>query len=88
MGLLYVPIFRISSRAGIVQPPAGREDQRRCFAHLSRRASHDGHDSRGARAYLWGFADTIRAGMEGRENPQLFFGRLYNYRGPRYFFPQ
>ncbi|MGD1081781.1 MAG: hypothetical protein ABR881_25975 [Candidatus Sulfotelmatobacter sp.] len=39
------------------------------------------------RAYLWGFADTIRAGMEGREDPQLFFGRLYNYRGPRYFFP-
>ena len=23
------------------------------------------------RAYLWGFADTIRAGMEGRESPQL-----------------
>ena len=39
------------------------------------------------RAYLWGFADTIRAGMEGREDPQLFFGRLYHYRGPRYFFP-
>jgi tetratricopeptide (TPR) repeat protein len=39
------------------------------------------------RAYLWGFADTIHAGMEGREDPQLFFGRLYNYRGPRYFFP-
>ena len=39
------------------------------------------------RAYLWGFADTIRAGMEGRESPQLFFGRLYHFRGPRYFFP-
>ncbi|MGB6496915.1 MAG: hypothetical protein WA853_08350 [Candidatus Acidiferrum sp.] len=39
------------------------------------------------RAYLWGFADTIRAGIEGRESPQLFFGRVYHYRGPRYFFP-
>jgi tetratricopeptide (TPR) repeat protein len=39
------------------------------------------------RAYLWGFADTIRAGMEGRENPQLFFGRLYHYKAPAYFFP-
>ena len=39
------------------------------------------------RAYLWGFADTIRAGMEGRESPQLFFGKVYDFRGPRYFFP-
>src|SRR5450432_1556508 len=39
------------------------------------------------RAYLWGFADTIRAGMEGREIPQLFFGTEYDFRGPRYFFP-
>ena len=39
------------------------------------------------RAYLWGFADTIRAGLEGRENPQLFFGRVYYFRGPKYFFP-
>jgi hypothetical protein len=39
------------------------------------------------RAYLWGFADTIRAGMEGRENPQLFFGRVYQFRAPKYFFP-
>ena len=23
------------------------------------------------RAYLWGFADTIRAGMEGRERPSI-----------------
>ena len=23
------------------------------------------------RAYLWGFADTIRAGMEGRESPSI-----------------
>lgn len=39
------------------------------------------------RAYLWGFADTIRAGMEGRESPKLFFGKIYHFRGPRYFFP-
>ncbi len=39
------------------------------------------------RAYLWGFADTIRAGMEGRESPKLFFGQVYHFRGPRYFFP-
>jgi tetratricopeptide (TPR) repeat protein len=38
------------------------------------------------RAYLWGFADTIRAGMEGRADPQLIFGRLYVRKGPRYFF--
>src|ERR1700723_3020315 len=28
------------------------------------------------RAYLWGFADTIHAGMEGRPFPQLAFGRV------------
>lgn len=39
------------------------------------------------RAYLWGFADTIRAGIEGRESLQLFFGKVYRNRGPRYFFP-
>ena len=39
------------------------------------------------RAYLWGFADTIHAGLEGRENPQLFLGRLYHLKAPRYFFP-
>lgn len=39
------------------------------------------------RAYLWGFADTIHAGLEGREDPQLFFGRLYHLKAPRYFFP-
>lgn len=39
------------------------------------------------RAYLWGFADTIRAGMEGRSYPQLIFGRVYVRRGPKYFFP-
>jgi hypothetical protein len=39
------------------------------------------------RAYLWGFADTIRAGMEGRLSPQTFFGKLYVRKGPWYFFP-
>src|SRR5271156_1041877 len=39
------------------------------------------------RAYLWGFADTVRAGMEGRLNPQLIFGKFYLRKGPRYFFP-
>ncbi len=39
------------------------------------------------RAYLWGFADTIRAGMEGRESPKLFFGRQYHFKGPKHFFP-
>jgi hypothetical protein len=39
------------------------------------------------RAYLWGFADTVHAGMEGRPNPQLIFGRLYVRKGPKYFFP-
>jgi hypothetical protein len=39
------------------------------------------------RAYLWGFADTIRAGMEGRPFPQLIFGRIYINKGPKYFFP-
>jgi tetratricopeptide (TPR) repeat protein len=39
------------------------------------------------RAYVWGFADTIRAGLEGREFPVLAFGRSYLKTGPKYFFP-
>jgi len=39
------------------------------------------------RAYLWGFADTIIAGMEGRPNNQVFMGRTYYRKGPKYFFP-
>ena len=39
------------------------------------------------RAYVWGFADTIRVGWEGREIPQLFLGRVYGFRAPKYFFP-
>ena len=39
------------------------------------------------RAYIWGFADTIRAGLEGRVEPIRAFGRAYIGTGPRYFFP-
>jgi len=39
------------------------------------------------RAYIWGFADTIRAGLEGRASSQLAFGRLYYNKAPWYFFP-
>jgi len=39
------------------------------------------------RSYLWGFADTVHAGMEGRLAPQLAFGRMYPRKGPSYFFP-
>ena len=38
------------------------------------------------RTYLWGFADTVRTGLEGRESFQLFVGTVYHSRGPRYFF--
>lgn len=38
------------------------------------------------RAYLWGLADTIRAGVEGRSIPLYFFGRRYE-KQPFYFFP-
>ena len=39
------------------------------------------------RAYVWGFADTIRAGLEGRADPITAFGRAYIGSAPRYFFP-
>jgi hypothetical protein len=39
------------------------------------------------RAYIWGFADTIRAGLEGRAYTQLAFGHLYYNKAPWYFFP-
>jgi tetratricopeptide (TPR) repeat protein len=39
------------------------------------------------RAYIWGFADTVRAGLEGRVIPITAFGRPYLGTGPRYFFP-
>jgi hypothetical protein len=39
------------------------------------------------RAYVWGLADTVRAGMEGRGIPVYFLGNVYTDRGPVYFFP-
>jgi len=39
------------------------------------------------RAYVWGLADTVRAGMEGRGIPVYFLGHVYTDRGPVYFFP-
>jgi len=39
------------------------------------------------RAYIWGFADTIRAGLEGRADPITAFGRAYLASAPRYYFP-
>jgi len=39
------------------------------------------------RAYIWGFADTIRAGIEGRVETRLFYGRIYYGKVPPYFFP-
>jgi hypothetical protein len=39
------------------------------------------------RAYTWGLADTLRAGVEGRAASRLAFGRLYYIKVPRYFFP-
>jgi tetratricopeptide (TPR) repeat protein len=38
------------------------------------------------RAYVWGLADTIRAGVEGRENRIFFLGRLYPNRGPASYY--
>ena len=39
------------------------------------------------RAYIWGLADTIRAGVEGRAIPVLAFGSAYYAKAPFYFFP-
>jgi hypothetical protein len=39
------------------------------------------------RAYIWGFADTVRAGLEGRFTPITAFGHYYWGSGPKYFFP-
>lgn len=40
------------------------------------------------RAYIWGLADTVRAGIEGRGIPVLLFGRTYrDSQAPAYFFP-
>jgi hypothetical protein len=39
------------------------------------------------RSYIWGLADTIRAGVEGRAIPILAFGKQYYATAPFYFFP-
>jgi hypothetical protein len=39
------------------------------------------------RAYIWGMADTIRAGVEGRAIQVRAFGTSYYSKGPWYFFP-
>jgi tetratricopeptide (TPR) repeat protein len=39
------------------------------------------------RPYIWGLADTIRGGIEGRLETRLFYGRLYYGNPPKYFFP-
>ena len=39
------------------------------------------------RAYVWGLADTIRAGAEGRAIQVRAFGNIYYSRAPLYFFP-
>jgi len=39
------------------------------------------------RAYIWGLADTVRAGLEGRVIPITAFGHAYIDRGPKYYFP-
>jgi len=39
------------------------------------------------RAYIWGFADTIRVGLQGQAIPLTAFGRPYWKTGPKYFFP-
>jgi hypothetical protein len=39
------------------------------------------------RPYIWGLADTIRAGAEGRAIPILAFGSMYYSKGPFYYFP-
>lgn len=39
------------------------------------------------RAYLWGLADIIRAGVEGRQDVMYVFGKLVYGTTPWYFFP-
>ena len=39
------------------------------------------------RSYIWGLADTIRAGVEGRAIPVLAFGQQFYSKAPFYFFP-
>ena len=39
------------------------------------------------RSYLWGLADILHVGVEGRVTPIFFMGRIYMQRAPFYFFP-
>ena len=39
------------------------------------------------RAYIWGLADTVRAGLEGRAIQVRAFGTIYYSKAPFYFFP-
>lgn len=39
------------------------------------------------RSYLWGLADILHVGVEGRVTPIFFMGRTYMQRPPFYFFP-
>ena len=39
------------------------------------------------RAYLWGLADTVRAGVEGRVETRVFYGRIYFGRVTKLFYP-
>jgi hypothetical protein len=39
------------------------------------------------RSYLWGLADILHVGIEGRITPVYFLGRTYEKRAPIYFFP-
>jgi tetratricopeptide (TPR) repeat protein len=39
------------------------------------------------RSYLWGLADILHVGVEGRVTPIFFMDRLYVERAPFYFFP-
>ena len=51
-------------------------------------ALHTANDARLLpRAYIWGMADTIRAGVDGRAIPILAFGEKYYSRAPFYYFP-
>jgi len=39
------------------------------------------------RSYIWGLADTVHAGVEGRGFSQFAFGQAYYKKAPRFFFP-
>ena len=39
------------------------------------------------RSYLWGLADILHVGVEGRVTPIFFMSHLYLQRAPLYFFP-